>query len=180
MSKDRRRLITVKGKVTGEQTIQTDEPLPLPQGQSVFVIVGELDAENLGDLAENWAREGKGQDAFELLRRYEAVVYQKFVHPFTDFVVKPLIEREDVSQAIELARQIADETDHDIALGHIILHLNRKGEAEWTKTLLEEMRLPNRCQWLGLLLKWDAAMQEARQRLSPEELRRIFDDERGD
>jgi hypothetical protein len=173
-------LTIVKGKVAGEQIIQTDEPLPLPQGQSVFVIVGELDAESLGDLAEKWAREGKGQDAFELLRRYEAVVYQKFVHPFTDFVVKPLIGRDDVSQAIELARQIADDTDHDIALGHIILHLSRKGEMERAKALLEAMRIPSRRQWLELLLKWDAAMQEARQRLSPEELQRIFEDERGD
>jgi hypothetical protein len=85
-----------------------------------------------------------------------------------------------VSQAIELARQIADDTDHDIALGHIILHLSRKGEMERAKTLLEAMRIPSRRQWLELLLKWRARVSEVLQRLSPEELERVFQDERGD
>ncbi len=170
----------VKGKVAGEKTIQTDEPLPIPKGQEVFVVVGELDAESIAKLAREWTREGKGQEAFELLRRHEGIVRQKFVYPFADLVVKPVLACGEVNQAMELARQITDDTDHDIALGHIIFHLDRKGEMERAQALVGELRIPERCHWVGLLLKWRAKAREVAQRLSPEELERAFQDEWGD
>lgn len=82
-------MTVVKGKVTDGNIVLLDEPLP--PGQDVFVVTS-LDAESLLEIAQKLTEQGKPEEAFRLLREHESVVYERFVHPFVDAIVSPLLK----------------------------------------------------------------------------------------
>ncbi len=130
----------VEGTILDPHHVETKEPLPAEQGQVVIIAVSAPTYEGLTALVQQLTAQERWEEALEVLRHYQQTFYEGGPTPFADLIVTPLLNAHKFNEALEVACQIPDDFDHDIALVRTIFKLAEEGMSERAKELVAEVR----------------------------------------
>lgn len=144
------RFIVAVGKVEKDgYTVKSQEHLP--PGQQVFIVT-ELDAEAVYHLAKILARMGEAEKAFQLLEDNEATVLSKYLCPYSEAIVLPLLVQGKIDKAFEIAKKIKEDLDHDLALFYVASYAINQGDLQKVTEIANYAR--DKQSWTKLLT-WD-------------------------
>ncbi len=132
----------VEGTVLDPHHVEAKEPLPAEKGQAVLIVVGAPTYEGLTALVQQLMAQERWEEAIEVIRHYQQTFYEGGPTPFADLIITPLLNAHKFDEALEAARQIPDEFDHDIAFVRIIFKLAEEGMSEHARELVAEVRDP--------------------------------------
>jgi thioredoxin-like negative regulator of GroEL len=153
-------------------TVKSREPLP--PGQEVFILT-EWSAEAVFELAQLLAKQGRVEEAVQVLREHEDMVREHFVFPYADAIVSTLLHQGQVEEALKVACQIEPDGEHDAAIARIAMFVfNRQGDAQRAREILRKMRNEEKKAWGEFLIEWGLLLKQLRESCSPEELKDRF------